>query len=176
MIILNESDDIKKINEMFVDVQPSLSSKITNSIYYNKLKYYMFKEIVDFCREKIDLKNDLLDLRVYIGDFMSEEEIRFRLDTLKEKYNNNVQNIGLDYHLEATRIDYGVAVFCIIKRDDIYAKKFIFRFRKNPQIGLDLSRLSSVGNPLPELSDEEKKEIRKEKYKKNFGSDENEKV
>ena len=58
MIILNESDDIKKINEMFVDVQPSLSSKITNSIYYNKLKYYMFKEIVDFCRAKIDLKND----------------------------------------------------------------------------------------------------------------------
>ena len=136
--------------------------------------------IKEYEEEIEELKNEIYALKNFknekIGYEKEIEELKKSNNALKEKYNNNVQNIGLDYHLEATRIDYGVAVFCIIKRDDIYAKKFIFRFRKNPQIGLDLSRLSSVGNPLPELSDEEKKEIRKEKFNKNFGSNENEKV
>lgn len=172
MNILNESQDIKKVNEMFVDVQPSLSSDITNSIFYNKLKYFMFKEIVDFCKEKIELKNDLLELRVLIGEFLTEQDIRNKLDLLKERYNNTVQNIGIEYHLESTRIDYGVAVFCIIKRDDIYAKKFVFRFRKSPQIGLNYSGLSSIGAPISsDLTDDEKKEIRKDKYKKIVGDD-----
>lgn len=164
MIYIEEelSPDFKKINEMVVDVLPSLSPIITNSIYYNKLKYYMFSEIVSFCKEKIDLKQDLLSLRVLIGDFLTEQDIRDKLDALKKKYNNNAQNVGLDYHIESTRIDYGVVVFCIIKRDDIYAKKFIFRFRKNPQIGLDSSGVSNVGIPL---SVNEEKEIRKEIYK-----------
>ena len=168
MILLEESEELKIVNEMFVDVLPSLSPNITNSVYYNKLKYYMFSEIVNFCREKIELKQDLLELRAYIGEFLSEDAIRVKLDSLKEKYNNNKQNVGLEYHLESTRIDYGVVVFCIIKRDDIYCKKFIFRFRKNPQLGL--SGLSAFGNPLP-LDNNDKKEIRKQITEKLMGDD-----
>src|SRR5574344_298462 len=151
MQLINESDDIKKINEMFVNISPSLPERVTNSIYYNKLKYFMFNEIVSFCKEKLELKQDLLKLRVYIGEFLSEGEIVKYLDGLKNKYNNgSTQNVGIEYHIEQTRIDYGVSVFCIIKRDDIYCKKFVFRFRKNPQTGLDLSNLTAFNQPLPE--------------------------
>lgn len=159
MKILQESDELKHLNEMYVNVLPALDPKVTNSIYYNRLKYLMFNEIVYFCREKIELKQDLLAIRPYIGDYMSEEDIRKTFDDLKSKYNNGAEdNIGLDYHIETTRVDYGVCVFAIIKRDDIYAKKFVFRFRKTPSAGLDLSNLTAIGSPLPE---KDKAEIRK---------------
>lgn len=144
------SPETKKMNEMFVSVQNSLSSRITNSIYYNKLKYLMFNEIVKYCKEKIELRNDLLNLRSYIGEFMSEADINKYLTDLKMKYNGSVHNVGLEYHIESTRIDYGVCVFVIIKRDNIYAKKFIFRFRKDPQIGIESGDLNPIGAPLPE--------------------------
>lgn len=159
MLILQESEELRHLDEMFVNVLPALDAKVTNSIYYNRLKYLMFNEIVTFCREKIELKQDLLAIRPYIGDYMSEEDIRKTFDGLKAKYNSGAaDNIGLDYHIETTRVDYGVCVFAIIKRDDIYAKKFVFRFRKTPSAGLDLSNLTAVGSPLPE---KDKAEIRK---------------
>ena len=65
-----------------------------------------------------------------VGKVMSENEIREYLDSLKEKYNSHYEDIGIDYHIEVTRYDYGVPVFCIIKRNQIYTKKFVFRFRK----------------------------------------------
>lgn len=159
MRILRESDELRHLNEMYVNVLPALDPKVTNSIYYNRLKYLMFNEIVQFCREKLDLKQDLLAIRPYIGDYMSEEDIRKTFDGLKNKYNGGAEdNVGIDYHIETTRVDYGVCVFAIIKRDDIYAKKFVFRFRKTPSAGLDLSNLTAIGSPLPE---KDKAEIRK---------------
>ena len=71
-----------------------------------------------------------------VGEKVSEQQIRNYLDGLKKKYNNLINNIGLEYSIEVTRVDYGVPVFVIIKRDFIYAKKFVFRFKKDISIGL----------------------------------------
>lgn len=150
MIYEELAPETKKMNEMFVSVQNSLSTRVTNSVYYSKLKYLMFNEIVKFCKEKIDIRNDLLNLRTYIGEFLSEADINKYLTDLKMKYNGSVHNVGIEYHIETTRIDYGVCVFVIIKRDNIYAKKFIFRFRKDPQIGIESGDLSPIGNLMPE--------------------------
>ena len=74
---------------------------------------------------------------------MADKEQSFDLEKLKTKYNMQVNNIGLDYHIEVTRIDFGVPVFVIIKRDFIYMKKFVFRFKKNIATGLE--GLTTVG-------------------------------
>ena len=123
------TEELKEINEAIIRAADSLDPSITNSIYYPRLKQLMFKEIVDFCKEKLELKEDLLELQNFIGLKLSEQEIREYLDELKIKY-NMVENIGLDYHIEATRVDYGVCVFVTIRRNDIFMKKFVFRFRK----------------------------------------------
>ena len=39
-------------------------------------------------------------------------------------------NIGIEYHIEVTRYDYGVPVFVVIKRDIIYIKKICFQIQK----------------------------------------------
>jgi hypothetical protein len=83
------SEDIKRLNEMYVTLVPSLSARITNSIYYNKLKYFMFNDIVQYCKEKLELKADLLNFRSFIGDYLSEEDIAKYLDALKKKYNGS---------------------------------------------------------------------------------------
>ena len=84
-----------------------------------------------------------------VGEQLSESFIREYLDDLKEKYNTVDNNVGLEYHIEQTRIDYGVAVFVIIKRDTVYCKKFVFRFRKaSPTLGV--SGLSNTGTGLVE--------------------------
>jgi len=152
-MIINEelSNEVQKINEMFITIKPSLDPRVTNSVYYPKLKHLMFSEIVEYCKEKIELRQDLLNLRTYIGDYVSEFDIRTNFDKLKDKY-KEIQDIGLDYHIETTRVDYGVCMFCIIKRgDNIYCKKFIFRFRKTPDIGLDMSGIASGGSLLPDI-------------------------
>jgi hypothetical protein len=136
---IDDSSDLRSLNEMFVRVEDNLPSSIENSIYYPKLKQLLFNEIVDFCREQLELKEDLQLLRLNIGEQFSESEIREYLDMLKAKYNDGKHdNVGLDYHIESTRIDYGVPVFVIIKREEILMKKFVFRFRKyniNASIG-----------------------------------------
>ena len=154
MKIVNEnlSEEINKINETIMSVQDSLPAKVTNTIFYTKLKYLMFSEIVKFCREKLELKQDLLNLRTFIGEFISEEDIRKMFDELKEKYNNVNDNIGMDYHIEATRIDYGVCLFVMLKRGDIvFAKKFVFRFRKSQTVGFDFSNITSGGIEVPNI-------------------------
>jgi len=67
--------------------------------------------------------------RMSVGTALPEKEIREYLDGLKEKY-SHYDNVGLEYHIEQTRVDYGVPVFVIIKRGEIYSKKFVFRFKK----------------------------------------------
>lgn len=130
MLIYEENSQITQLNEVFVNVLPSLPTDIEGSIYYAKLKNLLHAEIMNFCKEQLELKSDLQFFRMNVGEALTEKEIREYLDTLKEKYNSKEQNVGIDYHIEATRIDFGVAVFCVIKRENIYMKKFVFRFRK----------------------------------------------
>jgi len=154
MKILEESKDIHQLNEIFFNVLPSLPTNIENSIYYAKLKTLLHPEITTFCREKVELKQDLTFFRMSIGEKMTEQVIREYLDGLKEKYNSIDNNIGIEYHIEITRTDIGVPVFVAIKRDDLYIKKFVFRFRKELTTGL--GDLSNSGILL--LKEQEKKE------------------
>jgi len=152
MIILEESKELKQLNEMFVKVENSLPEKIENSIYYPKLKQLLMPEIVRFTREKIELRDDLNFFRMNIGENLSDTEIREYLDSLKEKYNLTDNDIGLDYHIEVTRFDYGVPVFVVIKRDKIYMKKFVFRFKKSDISG-GLQTVSQAGIPNVPLAE-----------------------
>ena len=45
MKILEESADLQRLHEMFVDVRESLPTEVENSIYYPKLKHLLFSEI-----------------------------------------------------------------------------------------------------------------------------------
>jgi hypothetical protein len=160
MFIDEESKEIRQLNEMFVKVYDSLPTKIENSIFYPKLKQLLHMEIIKFTREQIELKQDLNLLRMNIGEALSETEIREYLDSLKAKYNLDDNNVGLDYHIEVTRYDYGVPIFVVIKRDIIYFKKFVFRFRKSsPTMGLDGLQVS--GLPI-----KESQQAKKERYLK----------
>ena len=150
MKILNENPQITQINEMFVNVQQGISNEIEGSIYYGKLRNLLHSEILGFCKEQLELKQDLNMFRMMIGQDMNESEIREYLDGLKLKYNNQDNNIGIDYHIEVTRVDYGVPVFVVIKRNEIFMKKFVFRFRKK-KISDGVSNLTISGIPLDAL-------------------------
>jgi hypothetical protein len=154
MKVSEENSQLTQLNEMFVNVLPSLPEDIENSIYYPKLKVALHPEIHNFCREKVELQQDLNILRMSIGEQLTEKEIREYLDTLKAKYNTLNNDIAIDYHLEATRIDYGVAVFVVIKRSDISMKKFVFRFRKDINEGLE--GLTNSGVPIKDKRPEPK--------------------
>lgn len=147
MKVLAENPQIIQLNEMVVDVKDSLPTDIEGSIFYGKLKNLLHSEIVNFCKEQLELKQDLNVFRMSIGQEMSETEIREYLDSLKLKYNNQDNNVGIDYHIEATRIDYAVPVFVVIKRTDILMKKFVFRFRK-AKLSDSIGELSSSGIPI----------------------------
>lgn len=158
MMILEETDkQLAKINEMFIDSLPSLPTNVENSIYYARIKQLLHPEIYNFCKEQLELKEDLNFLRMSVGEPMTESEIRDYLDSLKAKYANN-DKVGIEYHIEITRIDYGVPVFCVIRRGNgIFMKKFVFRFRKtNQEAGLaDLTNaqilnLAANSNPKEE--------------------------
>lgn len=146
---LDENSQLITLNEMIVKVSDSLPTKLENSIYYDRLKALLMPEIISFCKEFLELRDDLLYLRAAIGTELSEDAIRSYFDALKEKYNNKNNNIGLDYHIESTRIDYGVPLFVILKRNDIYMKKFVFRFRKISTSD-GLQGLSNIGTHIPE--------------------------
>ena len=151
MKILNEnnSPQMQTLNEMFVKVQTSLPTEVEQSIYYAKLKQLLHGEIMQFCKEQLELKQDLNMFRMNVGNALSEEEIREYLDSLKSKYNAHYDNVGIDYHIEVTRYDYGVPVFCVIKRNEIFMKKFVFRFKKSDQTK-GINGLSNAGVPTKE--------------------------
>lgn len=144
MRIYEEHPDLRTINEMFVNVEPHLPEDIEGSIYYPKLKMLLRSELITFCKEQIELKEDLDLLRMSVGQVMSEKEIREYLDELMLKYNSVDNNVGLSYHIEATRVDYGVPVFVVIKRTEIHMKKFVFRFRKE-KLSDGIGNLSGSG-------------------------------
>jgi len=164
MFIEEESKELKTLNEMFVKVFDSLPTNIENSIFYPRLKTLMHMEIRRFTKEQIELRQDLDLLRMNIGEILSEKEIREYLDSLKTKFNSVDNNVGLDYHVEVTRYDYGVPVFVVIKRDAIYMKKFVFRFRKSTTT-MSLDDVGISGIPLIN----ESKEARKDRYLKLMG-------
>lgn len=148
IITEKENPQLTTLNEMMVQVQSSLPTEIEQSIYYAKLKQLLHPEIFNFCKEQVELKEDLNLFRMSVGKPMDENEIREYIDGLKQKYNEHYDNVGIDYHIEVTRYDYGVPVFCIIKRNSkIYMKKFVFRFKKlNQRSGID--GLSNSGVPI----------------------------
>ena len=91
MKILNEQENpqMQLLNEMIVNVDRHLPNDVEQSIYYPKLKHLLHAEIINFCKEKLELKQDLNLLRMSVGKVMSENEIREYLDSLKEKYNSD---------------------------------------------------------------------------------------
>jgi hypothetical protein len=141
-----ESPELRQLNEMLVHVEPSLPAAIENSVYYARLKFALYPEILGFCREKTELRDDLNLLRLNVGVPMGEQSIRDYMDSMMGYYNGRQDNVGVAYHLEITRVDYGLAVFVVIKRDDCYMKKFVYRFRKN--LGEGLAGLSNSGVPV----------------------------
>ena len=65
--------------------------------------------------------------------------------------------VGIDYHIEVTRLDFGVPVFVLIKRDSIYLKKFVFRFKKDISTGLgDLTNAGMLKVALSKRDEEDK--------------------
>lgn len=151
ILIEKETSQLTQLNEMKVNITNSLPNDIEQSIYYSKLKQLLHPEIYNFCKEKTELKQDLNILRMNVGLPMSETEIREYLDTLKSKYSQE-EDIGLEYHIEATRYDYGVPVFVVIKRNDISVKKLVFRFRKTNQ-ATGIGDVSNSGIPLDVLKE-----------------------
>lgn len=145
-IIVEENQrETQQLEEMTVTVLDSLPTAVENSVFYPKLKQLLHVEINRFCRDKQELKDDLNIFRQLIGEAMTEEQIREYLDNLKAKYNNLNTNVGIQYHLEFTRIDIACIVFIVIKRKDIEMKKFVFRFRKADGINASISGLTPGG-------------------------------
>ena len=132
MIIESDSNELKMFDEFSVELSDSgISDNVERSIFYPRLKQLLFKEINLFCREHIGLKADLQFIRMQIGSPMTEQEVRALFEELIRKYNTSANdNVGVMYHVEKTRFDYGVPLFVIIKRDEILAKKFVFRFKR----------------------------------------------
>lgn len=122
--------DLETLNEMFIKVEAALPAKLENSIFYSRIKNVMAQEIMKFLREQTELKSDLMRLKDDIGDAKSEKDIRREFDKLMKKYNSADNNVGLIYHIEATRVDYGVPVMVMIKREVLHVKKFVFRYKK----------------------------------------------
>jgi hypothetical protein len=170
MILIEESKELKALNELFIKVEKHLPSNIENSIFYAKLKKALHQEIFTFTKEQVDLRDNLNFLRLLIGEPMSEKDIRFYLDGLKEQYNTVDNNVALDYHIEATRVDFGVPVFVVIRRDVAYMKKFVFRFKKS-DFSTGIQGLTQAGIPVirEEVLRKESKEERKKRYEKLMG-------
>ena len=118
------------LHEMFIKVEDAHPSKLENSIFYSRIKNTMAHDLMTFMKEQIDLRDELMELKDDIGEPKSERDIRLILDKLMKKYNGADNNVGIVYHIESTRVDYGVPVIVMIKRNVIFVKKFVFRFKK----------------------------------------------
>lgn len=148
MEVLNESSQIKQLNETLLTVMDSLPLDVEQSVYYNKLKQLLHSEIFNFCKDQNELKQDLNMLRLSIGLPMTEAEIREYLDGLKLKYNNGGnQNIAIEYDLTITKFDYAVPVFVVIRRGEFLIKKFVFRFKRQ-NISQGVANTTIAGIPL----------------------------
>jgi hypothetical protein len=126
---IETSKELEALHEMFIKVEDALPADLENSIFYSRIKNSMTRELLKFMREQTGLRADLMRLKDKIGEVMSEAQIHRELDAMM-KYNEQDNNVGVIYHIESTRIDYGVPVIVIIKREVLHVKKFVFRFKK----------------------------------------------
>jgi hypothetical protein len=126
---IETSKELETLHEMFIKVEDPLPADLENSIFYSRIKNTMTRELLGFMREQTELKADLLRLKDKIGDVMSESQIRKELEKMM-KYNEQNNNVGVIFHIESTRLDYGVPVIIMIKREVLHVKKFVFRFKK----------------------------------------------
>ena len=68
----SESETISKlINEMVINVDSRVGKEVTyrdeHSIVYNRLKQRLQNDIIKFCTNEVDLRNDLMFFRSMVG-------------------------------------------------------------------------------------------------------------
>lgn len=141
-IILEEntsSNSVNKIiNEMVIRVDDKSNKQVTyadeHSIVYGRLKQRLQLDIVKFCMNEVDLKDDLMFFRSMVGDSLSESDILSFVTDIQDKYNNGRsynRNVSLDYFMETTRYDFVLVLFVtIIRGENIFQTRFVFRYRK----------------------------------------------
>lgn len=156
-IILEESKSSnainKIINEMVIHVDDKKGKQVTyadeHSIVYGRLKQRLQHDIIKFCLNEVDLKNDLLFFRSMVGDTLRENDILNHVKNIQDKYNNGRsynRNVSIDYFIETTRYDFVLVLFItIIRGENIFQTRFVFRYRKSSQTagirGMDMSGL-----------------------------------
>ncbi len=141
-IIIEEnksSDNINKIlNEMVIHVDDKKNKQVTyadeHSIVYGRLKQRLQPDIIRFCLNEIDLKDDLLFFRSMVGDTLREIDILKFVKDIQDKYNNGRsynRNVAIDYFIETTRFDFVLVLFVtIVRGENIFQTRFVFRYRK----------------------------------------------
>jgi len=144
-IIIEEnksSNNVNKIlNEMIIHVDDKTNKKVSyadeHSIVYGRLKQRLQLDIIKFCLNEVDLKNDLMFFRSMVGDTLIEKDILNYVKNIQDKYNNDRSynhHVGIDYFIETTRYDFVLALFVIIIRgENIFQTRFVFRYRKASQ-------------------------------------------
>ena len=121
-IIIEEnksSNDIGKvINEMVIHVDDKSNKQVTyadeHSIVYGRLKQRLQLDIVKFCLNEVDLKDDLMFFRSMVGDTLREADILNYVKDIQDKYNNGRsynRNVAIDYFIETTRYDFVLVLF-----------------------------------------------------------------
>lgn len=144
-IIIEEnksSDSVNKIlNEMVIHVDDKSHKQVSfadeHSIVYGRLKQRLQPDILNFCRNEIDLKDDLLFFRSMVGDTLREVDVLNYVKDIQDKYNNGRsynRNVSIDYFIETTRYDFVLVLFTtIIRGENIFQTRFVFRYRKSSQ-------------------------------------------
>jgi len=149
------SDAISKIlNEMIIHVDNKDHKEVTyadeHSIVYGRLKQRLQADIIKFCLNEIDLKDDLMFFRSMVGDTLREIDVMNYVKDIQDKYNNDRsfnRNVAIDYFIETTRYDFVLVLFVtIIRGENIFQTRFIFRYRKN-NINAGVSGMNMSGLP-----------------------------
>jgi hypothetical protein len=158
-IIIEEnksSDNVNKVlNEMVIYVDDKKNKQVKyadeHSIVYGRLKQRLQPDIIRFCLNEVDLKNDLLFFRSMVGDTLREIDILNYVKDIQDKYNNGRsynRNVAIDYFMEATRFDFVLVLFVtIIRGENIYQTRFVFRYRKT-NINAGVNDMNMSGLPV----------------------------
>lgn len=134
------SNDMNKIiNEMVINIDDKSNKQVTyadeHSIVYGRLKTRLQLDIVKFCLNEVDLKDDLMFFRSMVGDTLREADILSYVKDIQDKYNNGRsynRNVGVDYFIETTRYDFVLVLFVtIVRGENIFQTRFVFRYRKD---------------------------------------------
>lgn len=150
----SEGEKVNKvINEMVINIDDRSKKAVTHadehSIVYGRLKQRLHTDILKFCLNEVDLKNDLMFFRSMVGDTLREVDILNYVGDIQDKYNNGRgynRNVGVDYFMNSTRYDFVLVLFVtIIRGENINQTRFVFRYRKpgasEGAYGMDLSGL-----------------------------------